>query len=407
MLVLAADAAAQVTFGGHVRERYERFRNAQWGGGPQDGDGYLMNRVMLHGELRADDGLRVFTELKSAWVTDRTGGPRPTDEDRLDLHQAYADVVGQFTGGSATARLGRQELQYGSSRLVSVREGPNVRQSFDGARLMLHIGDWQIDAFAVRPVTTEPGDWDDEPDPARAFFGAYATGPLPALPDGHIDAYCLVLDRDTAPFQQGVAAERRWSFGTRLFGEPAPWDYDCETVWQAGSWDGGGIAAWTVACDLGFTAPVALAPRFGLKVDVASGDRDPEVDTLQSFYALFPRGSYFGEPALLGPVNLFDVHPSVDAKLAQGLRVFADCDWFWRQTKADGIYSAAGLPTRPGTSSDARYIGSQLQVGCEWQWREDVSLTGVYAHFYAGSYLRDTGAAEDVDYLSIWVTWRF
>ena len=416
-LLLAAAAAAQsqppqgsdvdVKFGGEVRERYERFRNAQWGAGPQDDDGYLMNRLMLHGELRAGDGLRAFAELKSAWVTDRTGGPRPTDEDRLDLHQAFVDVTGDGGGVGVTARLGRQELKYGSSRLVSVREGPNVRQSFDGARLLLHSGEWRLDAFAVRPVTTEPGEWDDEPDPARAFFGVYATGPLSLLPDGHVDAYCLVLDRDVAPFQQGIASERRWSLGTRLFGKPAPWDYDCEFVWQTGNWNGGGIVAWTVATDFGFTAPVALTPRFGLKVDVASGDRDPAVDTLQSFYAPFPRGSYFGEPALIGPVNLFDVHPSVDAKLTQELRVFADCDWFWRQSLADGIYSSAGFPTRPGTQSDARFIGSQLQVGCEWQVREDVSLTGVYAHFFAGPYLSDTGAAEDVDYLSIWVTLHF
>ena len=36
-------------------------------------------------------------------------------------------------------RGGRQEVQYASSRLVSIREGPNVRLAFDGVRLMQRL----------------------------------------------------------------------------------------------------------------------------------------------------------------------------------------------------------------------------------------------------------------------------
>lgn len=402
------DDGAFLTVGGEVRERYEYFRNAAWGEGPQDDDGYLMQRFMLHGDLRASDDVRLFAQLKSAFVDDRTGGARPTDEDRADVHQAFADVSGGLAGGDTLmARLGRQELAYGSSRLVSVREGPNVRLAFEGGLLRWRHGDWLVDAFAVRPVTTDPGRWDDEADPARAFLGVYATGPWALLPGGSIDVYCLVLDRDAASFQQGTVAERRWSFGTRLSGQPLPWDYDVEAVWQAGTAGNGGIAAWTVASDIGCTLPIATTPRLGLKINVASGDRDPAVDTLQTFHALFPRGSYFGEPALIGPANLFDVHPSLQATVAPGLRAFVDCDWFWRQSTADGVYSAALTPLRPGTTSSQRFVGSQVEVGGEWALRRHVALTAVYARFFAGPWLRDTGAAEDIDYFSVWVTFKF
>ena len=36
---------------------------------------------------------------------------------------------------SLVLRLGRQEFEFGSGRFVDVREGPNVRQAFDGASL--------------------------------------------------------------------------------------------------------------------------------------------------------------------------------------------------------------------------------------------------------------------------------
>src|SRR5262249_28721442 len=160
---------------------YEYFHNAQWGAGPQDHDGYLLQRYMLHGDLHLSDQVRAFTQLKSGVVTDRTGGPRPTDEDRLDLHQGFVDVAGRLGGDDTlTMRLGRMELQYGSSRLVSVRESPNVRQSFDGALLILRTGGWRVDAFAVHPVETVPGEFDDASDRSRDFFGLYGTGPLPA-----------------------------------------------------------------------------------------------------------------------------------------------------------------------------------------------------------------------------------
>jgi hypothetical protein len=51
-------------------------------------------------------------------------------------------------------RLGRQELQFNpTQRFVSVREGPNIRQSFDGFRVTRQTDDLRVDAFFVTPVT--------------------------------------------------------------------------------------------------------------------------------------------------------------------------------------------------------------------------------------------------------------
>src|SRR5262249_56757052 len=126
-LPIGEDGTRWVTLGGEVRERYEYFHNALWGAGPQDADGYLMQRYMLHGDLHLSDQVRVFSQLKSCVVTRRTGGPRPTDEDRLDLHQGFVDVAGRLGGDDTlTMRLGRVELPYGRSRLGSVRASPNA-----------------------------------------------------------------------------------------------------------------------------------------------------------------------------------------------------------------------------------------------------------------------------------------
>src|SRR3954452_23484251 len=134
---------------------------------------------MFHGDLHLGSHVRFFGQLKSNLESGRTGGPRGADEDRLDLHQAFVDLhFSEEEKKGFTLRAGRQEIALGSSRLVSVREGPNVRQSFDGARLSLQTGRWSVDALATRPAETDPGIFDDSPDHRRSLWGLYASRPL-------------------------------------------------------------------------------------------------------------------------------------------------------------------------------------------------------------------------------------
>src|SRR4030095_4349360 len=98
----------------------------------RDSNGYFLQRYMVHADLHVGEHLRGFVQLKSALEQGRTGGPRPTDEDQLDLHQAFAEgKTGIGDVGSFLLRAGRQEVSYGSQRIVSVQESPNVRRSFD------------------------------------------------------------------------------------------------------------------------------------------------------------------------------------------------------------------------------------------------------------------------------------
>jgi len=43
----------------------------------------------------------------------------------------------------------------------------------------------------------------------------------------------------------------------------------------------------------------------------------------------------------------------------------------------------------------------------EWRVDRHPSLTVNYAHFYSGSFLKDTGPAHDVDYSTAWLTYKF
>jgi hypothetical protein len=398
-----------LSLGGEARIRYEYFRHALWGQGPQDDNGYVLQRYMLHADWRVDDHVRLFAQLKSGYEGGRNGGPRATDEDRGDINQAFVD--GRFeldAGRSITTRVGRQEMAFGSSRLISFRESPNVRLAFDGVREIVRLGAQRIDAFAVQPARTNPGAFDDGSDGTQKLWGLYSVTPLPLLPGGHLDLYYLGLVRDVARFAQGSAREKRHSVGARIWGTHAAWDYNFEFVYQFGDFGAGAIAAWTVASDTGRTfTDLPLRPRFGVKADVASGDRDPDRATLGTFNALFPRGAYFNESGLIGPANVIDLHPSLTLQVIRTVTVSLDVDFLWRESTRDGLYGPAVNLVRAGKLSSARKIGTQPSIGAEWRPGRHWKVAATVARFNAGEFIRESGSGENVDYASTWLTWTF
>jgi len=397
-----------VSLGGEARERYEYFSHPNWGAGPP-GSGYLLQRYFLHGDLQLGESARVFTQLQSSLENGRKGGPRPTDRDELDLHQAFLDLKSDFVADATfILRSGRQELSYGSQRLISVREGPNVRQSFDGFRAILHAGEMQLDAFVTRPVNTRRNLFDDDADNDRALWGTYAVLPFTLLPRSTIDLYYIGQFRRNAGFDQGSARETRHSAGIRLWRSEPPIDYNVEALYQWGRFGNGDIRAWTVASDTGYTVvSLPLRPRFGLRADIASGDEDPASPDLQTFNPLFPKGAYFSEAGLIGPANFIDLDPSLDLQLTERVTFIVDWNFFWRESTSDGLYNNAVALVRSGTASDARYIGSMPQAQLFWDIDRHLTFAAIYGHFFAGDFLKETGAGKDVDYVTSWLTYKF
>jgi hypothetical protein len=105
-------------------------------------------------------------------------------------------------------------LNYGSGRLISVREGPNVRQSFDGFKIMSRAGPWHIDGFAVRPDFDNCGYFNNNPDNQTSFWGIYSTRSVGRGISA--DLYYLGIARKQATYNRSTANELRHTFGARL-----------------------------------------------------------------------------------------------------------------------------------------------------------------------------------------------
>ena len=144
-----------------------------------------------------------------------------------------------------------------------------------------------------------------------------------------------------------------------------------------------------------------------MRADIASGDRDPGDADLETFNPLFPRGNYFNELANLGPRNFFDAHPFLTLEVLDPLTLTADWNFYWRQSVEDGIYGPSGNLIRSPEGSRSRYVGSAISLTADWQISRHLNWTTIYAHFFPGSFLRETGSAEPIDFIEFTLSLTF
>jgi hypothetical protein len=302
-------------------------------------------------------------------------------------------------------------MDYGSGRLIDLREGPNSRLSFDGFMVKSKIDSWQVDGFAMRPDLDKFGFFDNAPDHTVGFWGVYATRPLPHKHT--LDVYYLGLNRKEATFERGTAQEVRHSLGARIF-QPAAterpgWDFDFEGVWQFGTFGTAGIEAWTLASNTGYRFPKApLKPRFSVNADIASGDH-PGSNTLGTFNPLYPSGHYFGVFASTGsgPLNFMDIHPKVQLEAPHGVSIFADWIFQWRESLEDGVYAIPGFLITAADGSRARFVGDRPGTEIQWQANRHLWFQADYGIFYAGPFIKDTLPGRNLNYWALWVGYKF
>ena len=398
-----------VRLGGEVRQRYEYTRNPGFGAEAQDAHGVWLQRYALHADLQWGSSLRTFIELHSALESGRASGPSPVDENKLEFQNAFLEGRHSFSRDwDLHVRAGRQEIQLGSARLISVRDGPIVRRTFDGLRVSAKTGAWTIDALALRPRRDRRGVFDDSTRDSQLLWGVYVTREPSETRELGLDAYYLVREDDEAAYAQGTGAERRQTLGVRLSGTKAGWQWNIEPMLQFGKFDGRRLRAWTIASETGYTwSDLAWQPSVKLSANIASGDRDRNDPDLESFHPLFPRGNYFSEAAILGPQNFYNMHVFLTLDPSDTWTLTVDYNAFWRLSTDDGVYAPNGSLLRPADGSEARWVATALSLSSEWTVNRHLSFTAIFTHFSPRTFLERTSPSDAVEFLELTARFRF
>jgi hypothetical protein len=405
-----------ITLGAEDRTEFQYMYANDWGAGPQDHTGYLVERFMPDVDFRFGNHVRIFVTLKFDDVGDKESGPRPgIDKDVADGHEGFLEIGGNLHAQhpGADVILGRQEVVLGAGRLFDDNEGVNVRNSFDGVRIGYDRAWGRIDLFGVKPVLDNQVPWDDVPNHAVTTWGAYASN-VRLAGDAMSDIYYIGLDQKSMTYQTQQAREIRHTGGVRFFnrlsGAPPRhgFDYNEEIMVQWGAFGDRSIHAWAIANDVGWTFnqnPWRI--RVALHAGAISGDGGNST-TLGTFNALFPRGAYFGPKfALIAPANLLHVQPTLVFHPFRNLTGTANWIWFWRESTSDGIYTFGDTQLRPGNLSGARYVASQPNLELRWALNEHLTPVLNVAGSFARTFLQQTPPAKSIAFVNVGLTYRF
>lgn len=405
--------SSNLTLGGELREQFQYYENQNFGDVPS----YISNpnaiqiwhRAMAHANLELGSKVRFFAQLGSTF---RFANPDPLlaqiDENQLNLHQAFIDY--KFHS-KWLARVGRQEVFYGNHRLFTFREGPNNRLSFDAAKVVYQTTKGKYDLFVMTSVLAKKGIFDDSSF-KDVIIGLYTTE---KIINNYLllDSYALLFNTDNRSYNYIKGHERRETSGIRLYSSKKIFNYEIEANYQKGKFNNLEIDAYSFSTDINFKINTKNNLILGFSANYMSGDKDPNDTKLNTYNSLFSKPP-FGLVAPIGLSNITNINPYLRINPTSKSNIYAGVYWLNRQSKFDGIYApgaGGAIQTRPNPvllySSDSKEIGTLFVLESNYFVNDNLSFGFDASYLNAGSYPKETGAGNDIVYLSFKSTFKF
>jgi hypothetical protein len=386
----SGDPNSYASLGLNLRERVESTQIAPFGIGNPHTNTYLIQRLELHADIRPDAHWQIFVQLQD----DRAFGKdliTPADKDPLDLEQSFVTDSNELGGGQLKVRVGRQQMGFDLQRFVGVRDGPNVRQSFDAVWADWERSAWRLISFWSHPVLNVPDKTFNDSSSRGLQYGGFRIERKDVGP-GKLSAYYSRYDADTAHYLDGSGKERRNNLDVRYNIAGGPIDWDLEGMWQTGRVGSEQIRAWAVGSVSGYTFEHARwSPRIGLQLDLASGDRRRADGTIGTFNPLFPNAYYFTLMSTPTYANLVHLRPSLELRPVQNLKLIARLGLQWRLTTEDAVYVIPNRPV-PGTAGlPGRWTGVYEQLRAEWQINRNWAASVEGVQYQVGDVIRRAG----------------
>lgn len=392
------------TLGGELRLRPELRLGERWGRGPQDDDGNFQQRSRIWGDLQVEGRFRAFVDLEHATSTGLDSVVAPIEEGRLDFNQAFIEAHVPVGKGRITARLGRQEIGIGNQTVFDMREGANTRRSLDLLRLMATQGPWDGGFLTGHAVLEKLGTFDDETNHDYDLTGFHAGRSFGAgARTGRAEALFVSSNRASLAFDSEPAArDRRRTLSLRYAGKRDAWSIDVEGIRQWGSFGDLDIDAYYVTGTAAYGWQGGWKPKLALRVDVGSGDKDPNDGKIGTYAPLFPRPlTYNGD---LGPHNLTIIQPMLSIQPIAKLKLDFSAAGLWRTSTRDGVYSLGGQVLRRGDESDSRFFGKRATAAGQYALNPFMTL-GFYSIY--GDVSEEFRPGRDLIYLAGYLTFRF
>lgn len=370
-------------------------------------DAFFTRTLVYVGIQNVIDPVRLAVEFQDSQRAVSNRAVVPTDMNATDLLQAHVDLHLKevVDGQPLTAMVGRMTFDAVDRRLIARNRFRNVINSFDGVRLRLGAdkGPWELDAFALRPVTRDADGFDLSSNNSLLFgvTGYWRRG----SPGIQVEPFWLLADRTPGP---GVSlGQNQHTFGVHSFGQwdDSHWDYDLSVAGKLGLRGKDSVAAWALHGEVGYTWDVGWTPRLGLWLNAASGDQVPGDGTTQSFDPLYGASfSFYGYTGYFIWNNL--INPSMRFSVQPMKRLRAELIYrtIWLESSRDGWLR--GLRSDP-SGQDGDFVGQEIDMRVSYGFFRWLEAEAVYALFLPGDFVANTGPSPASSFTYFQLSLRF
>lgn len=395
-----------LSLGGEFWARYHDENNSRLLNVDND---FTLAHVRQYADLWYSDSLRIYGEFIWADIYGEELPPAPPDIDRGDILDLFVDVkLGEIGGKSVYVRGGRQELLYGSQRLLTPLPWANRRHTFDGLKIFRHGEKWDLDAFLTKYVPPRANEFDSSDD-NLTFGGVWATN-KPKKGEFR-DFYYLMYDNDRTIVTNGVerAPFQAHTLGSRWAGDQDGFLWDFEGALQFGEHGNNDLFAGMATAGVGRRFDTWLSPTFWMYYDYASGDDDLTDGNAHTFNPLFPFGHYYmGWMDLVSRQNIHDVNAHLYLYPTHWMTVWMQYHHFWLAESRDALYNAGGVPYRiDPTGAAGTNVGDELDLVINFHLNSYSDILLSYNKLFGGGFLEATsGPNRAVDADSLYLIYQ-
>jgi hypothetical protein len=330
--------------------------------------------------------------------------------DVFDDRQAYLNFHVKSENVPIAFIAGRQELKFGSERVLGISDWVNNSRSWDG--FVARIGDKnRVDLFSTSVVAVHPESLDKH-GAGLTFHGAY--GILSnVIPKTRIDPYVLVRTVRGVTSQQNLKGnEVEVTFGAEAQGQlPAHFDYVINGSLQRGSYANDSIHAGQNFGKLNYSLPkIPWRLRLGGEYDFATGNSHRNAYRVSTYDQQYPSNhDAFGLTDLFGYQNIRQERLNLDLAPSKNLTFLVQGEFLNLVNTHDNLYSSAAGTTikAPTAGFSSNAIGSGLDVSGKYVFHDYVVANFGVGHLFPGGLLLQNkhGSAETIGYFSL--TYRY
>jgi hypothetical protein len=381
----------------------------------QSSDDYISGNEQIYFLTRVWGGLEI---RPTPWLTgyiqfmdDHAPGEpaeyaSPNMRDTFDLRQGFL----QFHKKNLAFIAGRQELRYGSERLVGISDWTNVSRTFDG--FLGRIGDKnRLDLFGSSVVTVHPTSLDKH-GAGLTFFGAVGTITTP-VPHTIIQPFVYVKEFPRVESQQKIyGTETEVTPGAEVSSTIAGGFYfDVLGTLQRGSYSNDSIRSSAGYAKAGYTSQkIYWKPRLLGEYDYASGNPHTDPQRIGTFGQQYPSNhNAFGLTDLFGFQNIKQERANLDLTPAKHVTVLLQEESLQVSSTADNVYSGSGsttvtVPTGGFRSDD---IGHEFDASGKYVFHQYLVLNAGVGHFSPGTLMRENAHGAPLTLVYLGLTYRF